>query len=856
VARSVSGEPGGGTWSGRWTADRLGVGLTTGDGVGGLRAEDLVGMALRRNPRRAHLLVSRVLGKHVPADPRLVLGAGRLLGALVADRLVGADSGIGDDGGKLLAAAVGGDPAAAAALLAVCGQHRAGAVLPDAVVLGYAETATGLGAAVADALLADHLHSTRRSVPGAVALGAFEESHSHATSHLLVPEDRRLLTASRPLVLVDDELSTGDTVMDTIRSVQRLGPRGRYVVAALVDLRSAADRARLESFARDLGVRVDVVALVAGAVRLPADVLARGQELVARSAAEPAGAAPPLRAAGSVRPAPAAARWPAGVREGARHGWTSADRAPFDAAVAAVARGLLPELPARRGQRLLVLGTEELMYLPTRLAAEVAGLLEDRGVEVVVSTTTRSPVLPVDDPGYAIRTALAFESSDAPADGPGPRYAYNVAAPAGGSPFDAAVLVVDDGGAGGGRLPDVLAAAVAGPVTVLIVPPVPPRAALPEPLRGPAFGSYAPDEVGWLLTDLSGVPLEAPIEEREEAVQSGAAHYAASLPVEYQPSREYRELFTRALADGAQTLAHAVGLVTELVLAERERPPVLVSLARAGTPIGILMRRWAAAVHGLDLPHYAVSIVRGRGIDRVALAWLAAHHDPASVLFVDGWTGKGAITRELSVAVAEANAELGLAPGSGFPDDLAVLADPGRCVSLYGTRDDVLIPSACLNSTVSGLVSRTVLNDQLIRPGQFHGAKCYAELAADDVSATFLDAVSDRFAAVRARVAADLPGLRAADRTADWAGWRTVERLAEEYDVGAVNLVKPGVGETTRVLLRRVPWRVLVRRDALPALGHVLLLAEQRGVEVEVVDDLTYSCVGIIRPGFTRGGAS
>jgi hypothetical protein len=95
--------------------------------------------------------------------------------------------------------------------------------------------------------------------------------------------------------------------------------------------------------------------------------------------------------------------------------------------------------------------------------------------------------------------------------------------------------------------------------------------------------------------------------------------------------------------------------------------------------------------------------------------------------------------------------------------------------------------------------------------------------------------------------------LRSADRTPDWSGWRTVERLAEEYDVGDVNLVKPGVGETTRVLLRRVPWRVLVRRNALPALDHVLLLADQRGVPVEVVEELTYSCVGIVRPGFTRG---
>jgi len=60
--------------------------------------------------------------------------------------------------------------------------------------------------------------------------------------------------------------------------------------------------------------------------------------------------------------------------------------------------------------------------------------------------------------------------------------------------------------------------------------------ALPEPLRGPAFSSYAAHEVGWLLKDLSEVELEAPTEEREGAVQSGGAHYgrvaAGGVPAE------------------------------------------------------------------------------------------------------------------------------------------------------------------------------------------------------------------------------------------------------------------------------------------------------------------------------------
>jgi hypothetical protein len=60
--------------------------------------------------------------------------------------------------------------------------------------------------------------------------------------------------------------------------------------------------------------------------------------------------------------------------------------------------------------------------------------------------------------------------------------------------------------------------------------------------------------------------------------------------------------------------------------------------------------------------------------------------------------------------------------------------------------------------------------------------------------------------------------------------------------------VKPGVGETTRVLLRRVPWKVLVRPDAREDIAHVMLLAELRGVEVVFVQDLPYSCVGLIHP--------
>ncbi|WP_405879514.1 phosphoribosyltransferase [Streptomyces sp. NBC_01136] len=798
-------------WTGTWVAERLGVEL-----VGDEKLSDLLGLALRRNPRRAHLLVSNVLGKHVPQSPSVVYGYGFALGRRVRELLGTEDA-------------------------------RA------AVVLGYAETATGLGHSVADGVgLAPYLHSTRRPVPGVDPAGGFEESHSHATSHLLLPENPDLLAGSGPLVLVDDEFSTGNTVLNTIRDLHARHPRERYVVVALVDMRSAADLGRLEAFATEIGARVDLVAAATGTVKFPEGVLEKGQALVAEyethAATEPAH--PRRGRPGTTR---VELGWPRGVPDGGRHGFAPEHRIRLHAALPAMAARIADALPGG-ARRVLVLGFEELMYAPLRLARELEQVVS---AEVRYSTTTRSPVLALDDPGYAIRTRLVFPAHDDPADGPGERYAYNVA----GAGFDAVVAVVDSA-ADTPELhaPDGLLARLAEhtPSVLLAVVPsyVPARPSterpsmLPEPLRGPAFSSYAPDEVGWLLQDLSDVTLEAPTEEREEAIQSGGAHYAESLPVEYQPSPQYQELFQTALGTSAARIAQAVGAVTELVLATRSPRPVLVSLARAGTPVGVLMRRWAQHRHGLDLPHYAVSIVRGRGIDDNALRWLAAHHDPADVVFVDGWTGKGAITRELTEAIREFESAEGI---TGFDPEIAVLADPGSCVRTYGTREDFLIPSACLNSTVSGLISRTVLRSDLVGEYDFHGAKFYRELAGSDVSVDFLDAVAAHFPDVADAACAEAKELLAADRTPTWEGWAAVERISEEYEIHDVNLVKPGVGETTRVLLRRVPWKILARAGAGADLDHVRLLAEQRGVPVEEVDELPYTCVGLIHPKYTRG---
>lgn len=441
---------GAGTWSGGFVADQLKVAIHS-DPASAVDIEDLVGLALRRNPKRAHLLVSRVLAKHVPTEPDLVIAAGELLGAFVADRL----SALKHDAGPLPTRSTESSAVpsavhsagstrradavalAASRLTAVLREQpgqRQGAIasltaavaplrteVPDAVVIGYAETATGLGRLVANALGAYYIHSTRHATPTVESVAGFEEGHSHATSHAMVPTDPQWLSRSGPVVLVDDEFSTGSTVINTIRELHALTPHEIYVVAALIDLRSAADRARFAALATELSCQIQVTALGTGWIELPEDVLRRGQELVDR-APEPVAAA---EAPGRVSILDLSDRLTSDAVTPVRSDRFGNVAAPLPATIAIIAEQLAEHLKTTGCQGpLVVLGCEENMFLPLAVAQALNSLRPD--VDVRFSTTTRSPIVPLDRADYAIAGALKFASHDLTNDGPGPRFAYNL----------------------------------------------------------------------------------------------------------------------------------------------------------------------------------------------------------------------------------------------------------------------------------------------------------------------------------------------------------------------------------------------------------------------------------------------
>jgi hypothetical protein len=433
-------------WRGGHVHNTLDISISTDGARSIISVEDLVGIAVRRNPKRAHLLVSTVLAKHVPTTPGISLAAGELLGLLVSGAL---DEDALDEPGA--AAAAFGERLAV--LMATFAEtltdsgaqvdagvlerglreldalrhdiHQATIARPDVVTLGFAETATGLGQTVSDALSSYYLHSTRHAVAGAASFAGFEEEHSHATDHGLLPTDPDWLRVGGTVVLVDDELSTGKTVINTVMAIQALIPQSHWVIASLIDLRSAADRARFEELAVTLGTRISVVSLASGSIELPGDVLQRAALMVEDLVAGGAEAADDV--AGTVHQLDCTDLAP--VRS-ARFGTTI----PVDPEVArAVAErvnalvGATADVVSDRGtsdRGILVLGSEEFIALPMTTADELSRLAAPTPVRF--STSTRSPIATLDRPDYPIASTVRFRSHDTTTDGMGPRFAYNL----------------------------------------------------------------------------------------------------------------------------------------------------------------------------------------------------------------------------------------------------------------------------------------------------------------------------------------------------------------------------------------------------------------------------------------------
>jgi len=298
-------------------------------------AETLFDFAERRNPKRAFLFVSKVLGRHIPVKPSVMAQSFSQLAAQIPDNL------------------------------------------PEPIlVIGMAETAVGLGAGVHRALQsrypqAMYWMSTRHTL-GTPLFARFEEEHSHASSHLLHwPIDETLkqqLLATKTLILVDDEASTGKTFINLSRALEDAGLQHieRIITATLTDWSDNA-------VTKALGEKASSVSLLSGKYDWQSLPNVPPPEMPQVNTV----------AQGAWKPNLALDWGRLGVINH-RHTLTN-------------------KISVKANEKILVLGTSEYVWRSFLLAED----LEQQGADVHFASTTRSPIAI----GHAIKTARAFSDN-------------------------------------------------------------------------------------------------------------------------------------------------------------------------------------------------------------------------------------------------------------------------------------------------------------------------------------------------------------------------------------------------------------------------------------------------------------
>ncbi|KIM06534.1 MAG: hypothetical protein KU28_08040 [Sulfurovum sp. PC08-66] len=348
-------------------------------------------------------------------------------------------------------------------------------------------------------------------------------------------------------------------------------------------------------------------------------------------------------------------------------------------------------------------------------------------------------------------------------------------------------------------------------------------------------GSYKHDDVRFLVTLIE--PTVTDIQTKEAHIRLGR-HYSEMISSEYEPSKEYLDIFYQALELNKHRVAHDVLRLSKAIATQSK--PILVSLLRAGTPIGVLVKRTLAYHFDIDAPHYSISIIRDRGIDEKALEHIVTQHPRGELIFIDGWTGKGAIKQELDSFIAHYNQT----HNQNLSNALYVLSDIAGVANYSGGYEDYLIPSSALNSTVSGLVSRSILNAHYTHQGEFHGVKFYREFQKSDVSNFYIDIIMQEIIKLDAMHVGSI-----CHANGEIANQMRIyiASLQKRFDISNINYIKPGIGETTRVLLRRDPYKILLRNPSENHVMHIIKLANENNIEIIHDPNLPYSCVGIIK---------
>ncbi len=369
-------------------------------------------------------------------------------------------------------------------------------------------------------------------------------------------------------------------------------------------------------------------------------------------------------------------------------------------------------------------------------------------------------------------------------------------------------------------------------------------------------GSYLADDVTVLLdmVDKEAV-ADVPVSQKEALIQSGQRHYSDMITLEQAPTARHEQLYLQALHQGKTRMASDIADLAYTVHSifqrkvDQKTPLILVSLVRAGLPVGVLLQRALAdsnSSYSLPSKHYGISIIRDRGVDPVALQLILDNHPDSPIVFVDGWTGKGAIYQQLasSLQLFDEDNHASFAnifhQGKGVIP-LLTLADPAGVAWLAASAEDWLIPSGLLNSTVSGLISRSLYTQP---QSGLHRAVFYDNLIAIDHSLAFIAQIDS----VRQQLTPPSK-LLATFAQPRYSTQRIIDKIATDYRIDNRNRIKPTISEATRAILRRDPERILLASADHPDTTLLRHLCRDREIEISVLGAkiLPYQAITLIK---------
>ena len=350
-------------------------------------------------------------------------------------------------------------------------------------------------------------------------------------------------------------------------------------------------------------------------------------------------------------------------------------------------------------------------------------------------------------------------------------------------------------------------------------------------------GSYLPDDVEFLLRPLEMQPLS--MAEREKRVINNEAHYSEMIgrerPPELDRLRIFRRLYENSRDDFAQQLA-----VLARGLSRKSGPLAIVSIARAGTPVGVILKKLLQSAELIrDVAHYSISVIRDFGVDLAALSLILKSYPPESLVFVDGWTGKGTIARELEGSLIAAGKKFSaIDPGLWVPVDMSGMA------AVSASREDRIIPSAVLGGTISGLLSRSILPKHERGKEQMHGCLILADLKKYDLSRWFVDEMFRR--ALPLLDSPGLPPTLTADLKTQTVMDLFVADTVKEFRLGSVNHLKIGLGESVRAAIRRMPKEILIRDPKSTWVAPLVDLAILRKIPLKLRPEIPVEAVAIL----------